>query len=93
MPWKRTPGTVRGINGRWKDRMETSLDAARKCGLEFSDTKFGKFQVMSWHAIEIDSSFTCHQTFFNWMNGKRKTVLPKSITSVVDSMFKKYVKK
>ena len=92
MQWKRTPGTIKGINNQWKDRMDVALNAARDTGLDIPQSRFGEYQAMVRHTIELDASFVCHQTFYRWINGKRKTVVTKNMTLVVDSMFKKYAK-
>ena len=93
MKWKRTPGTIKAINGRWLDRMEAALTAARESGVDIPHHSIDKYRGMSKHAIELDSNFASHMSFYNWIDGKRKTVLTKGMTSVIDSMFKKYVEK
>ena len=92
MKWKRTLGTVKAINGRWMDRMEAELNATRESGIDIPHNTMGKYREMSKHAIELDSNFASHMTFYNWVDGKRKTVLTKSMTSVIESMYKIYVK-
>ena len=79
---------VKGINSQWRERMEVALSAERNTGFDIPQSRFGKYQAMMRHAIELDASFTFHQTFYRWVDGKRKTVVTKNITSVVDSMFK-----
>ena len=63
MKWKRTPGTIKAINGRWLDRMEAALNATRESGVDIPHHNLGKYREMSKHAIELDSNFASHMTF------------------------------
>ena len=92
MEWKRNSGTTRHHLKHYRDLMMQGLQGGRDKGaFNFSTTsKSSMWSVLNQHAHNQGLNFMSITTFREWMDGKRKSLLEKDWSDVIDDFYTTY---